>query len=246
MALAVLLPLAVSSALAADPTAPISTDRPSVTDSSIVVPAGALQFENGLTETSFQGQNTFDVPETLLRIGVSDKTELRLSAPDYFSGTGLSGFGDFAIGFKQQIGPTHGFDLSVVAALSFPTGAGAISSHGYDPYIQVPWSRGLSKNWTAGGMFSVYSPSEAGRRNVTGESTFLIDRQLSSKWDAFAEYAGDFPEYGGVRHVAHFGTSYKLAAREQIDFHFGVGLSPSAPDHFVGVGYSFRFQAFHL
>ena len=32
---------------------------------------------------------------------------------------------------------------------------------------------------------------------MTGETTFLIDRQLTKTWDAFVEYAGDFAEQGG-------------------------------------------------
>jgi outer membrane putative beta-barrel porin/alpha-amylase len=225
--------------------APIATDRPAVTGSSVVVPPGSLQAENGFAETVSQGQRTFDGPETLLRFGVASKTELRLNVPDYFGqvagGSGMSsGFGDLAIGAKQQLGPALGFDVSLVATLSLPTGANAISSHGYDPSAQLPWSRALSSNWTVAGMLSVYWPTQEGRRNVTGEGTFLIDRQLTKKWDAFVEYAGDFPERGGPRHLAHFGTAYKVAPRQQIDFHVGVGLSSAAVDHFIGVGYSFR------
>jgi hypothetical protein len=50
-------------------------------------------------------------------------------------------------------------------------------------------------------MFSVYWPAQGRTRNVTGESTFLVDRQLTKPWDAFVEYAGDFPENGGTRHL---------------------------------------------
>lgn len=231
--------------------APINTDRPAVTDSSVVVPLGSLQVENGFAETASQGQQTFDLPETLLRFGVAAKTELRLSVPDYFGPFGpgsevSSGFGDLALGVKQQLGPTvGGFDVSVVFTLSLPIGAKAISSHGYDPSVQFPWSRSLSSNWTAAGMFSVYGPTDAGHRNVTGETTFLMDRQLAKRWDAFVEYAGDFPEQGGPRHLLHFGTAYKPTPHQQFDVHVGVGLSSAAVDHFVGVGYSFRLQAFH-
>ena len=61
--------------------------------------------------------------------------------------------------------------------------------------------------------------------------------------DAFIEYAADFPERGGPRHLLHFGTAYKLGRLHQLDFHVGAGLSRAAVDHFIGVGYSFRFQA---
>jgi hypothetical protein len=233
----------------ADAPSPIATDRPAVTNSSVVVPAGSFQAENGFLVTRSQGQSVFDIPETLVRLGLASKTELRFTVPDYFdnltAGSSTSGFGDFAFGMKQQLGPVHGFDVSVIAYLSFPTGAAAVSSGGYDPAVQVPWSRALSANWTAAGMFSVYWPTQGQTRNVTGEATFLFDRQLTKPWDAFLEYAGDFPENGGPRHLLHFGTAYKLAPQHQIDFHVGVGLSAAAVDHIIGVGYSFRFQAFH-
>jgi hypothetical protein len=141
---------------------------------------------------------------------------------------------------KRQLGPAAGFDVSLVVSLSLPTGAAAISSHGYDPAAQLPWSRALSPNWTAAGMLSVYWPIQDGSRNLTGETTFLMDRQLTKIWDAFVEYAGDFPEQGGPRHLAHFGTAYRLTPRQQIDFHVGVGLSSAAVEHLIGVGYSFR------
>lgn len=209
------------------------------------MPFGSFQSENGFAETLSQGQRTFDAPETLLRFGVMPKTELRLTVPDYFGeAEASSGFGDLTIGLKQQLGPTEsGFDVSLVVALSLPTGANAISSHGYDPFVQLPWSRALSSNWTAAGMVSVYWPTQEGHRNITGETTFLLDRQLRKRWDAFVEYAGDFPEHGGPRHLLHIGTAYKTGPYQQLDFHVGVGLSAAAADHFAGVGYSFRLQA---
>jgi hypothetical protein len=126
-------------------------------------------------------------------------------------------------------------------SLSFPTGAKAISSHGYDPSFQMPWSHPISANWTAAGMLSVYVPTQDGSHRVVGESTFLLDRQLTKAWDAFTEYAGDFPQAGAPRHLLHIGTAYKITPRQQLDLHVGVGLSAAAVHHLVGIGYSFRF-----
>ena len=223
----------------------ISTDRPSVANSSAVVPKGALQFENGLLVTATQGQEVVDLPETSIRYGLLSKTELRLAVPDFFcnlpSGTTtIPGFGDLALGVKQQLGPLPGkIDLSVIVFVSFPTGAHSVSSHGYDPGLQFPWSRALSKNWTVAGQMAFYWPTVNGSHLFTGESTVYFDRQLTKPWDAFVEYSGDFPHQGGPRHQLHLGTSYKLAAHHQIDIHGAVGLSAAAPDHYVGVGYSF-------
>ena len=154
-----------------------------------------------------------------------------------------NGFGDLSLGFKQQLGPTRGgFDVSLIPSVSLPTGANLISSHGYDPTVQVPWSRGLSKNWTVAGQFSVMWPTVGAQRNVTGQSSVYFDRQLTQHLDAYVEYSGAFPERGRPQHVIDFGTAYKISPRQQLDFHCGFGLSSAAPDHFIGFGYSVRFQ----
>jgi hypothetical protein len=223
----------------------ISTDRPSVANSSIVVPKGYFQVENGFLLTHTAGEDVLDLPETSLRFGLLDRTELRFSVPDYFhtlptESPTISGFGDMAIGLKQQLGPTRdNFNFAAIFFLSLPTGANSISSHGYDPGLQLPWSRQLSANWTASGQAAFYWPTLVAKRNFTGELTFVLDRQLTRPWDVFVEYAGDFPERTGSRQILHFGSSYKLSARQQLDFQLAAGLSNAAPNVFFGVGYSF-------
>jgi hypothetical protein len=89
-------------------------------------------------------------------------------------------------------------------------------------------------------MLSVYLPTQNGSHTLIGESTFLVDRQLTINWDAFTEYAGEFSHAGGPRDLLHFGTAYKIGARQQLDLHVGVGLSAAAVDHLIGIGYSLR------
>src|ERR1700722_17788686 len=107
---------------------PIATDRPQITSSSVVVPCGSLQFENGFQETGNGGQRSFDLPETTVRFGIVSKTELRFAAPDYFfnddTASGFAnGFGDLSVGFKQQLVPTRGgFDVWVIPSIGLPTG----------------------------------------------------------------------------------------------------------------------------
>jgi hypothetical protein len=225
-----------------DPT--ISTDRPSVTDSSVVVPDGGFQMENGLLASNLGNGAVVDLPESLIRYGLLPYTELRLTLPDYYdsltsAGSAASGFGDTAIGVKQQLGPRGGFDLSIVGFLSFPTGAKQISSHGYDPGLQIPWSRSLSGNWTLAGQVAAYWPTVAGRHDYTAEATVLLDRQLSPRCDVFTELAVDDPQRGGSRQQLHAGTTYRVTPNQQIDFHVAAGLSRAAPRNYVGVGYSF-------
>jgi hypothetical protein len=251
-----LLLLAITGALAvpagaqdcgADAQSTIATDRPQITNSSVIVPCGSLQFENGLQVTGNAGQRTVDLPETSVRLGVTKRTELRFGIPNYLhnddTGSGfVNGFGDLSLGFKQQLGPIRGFDLSLIPSFSVPTGANLISSGGYDAALQLPWSRSLSKSWTAAGQFSVAWPTEAGRHNLTGQSSVYFDRQITSPWDAYVEYSGAFPQRGGPQHIIDFGTAYKLSPHQQLDLHGGVGLSAAVPDYTIGFGYSVRFQ----
>ncbi len=231
----------------ADAGSAISTDRPQITEASTAVPCGSLQLENGLADTEAGGKWGLDLPETWMRWGVQAGGEVRFAVPVYFSNeqtaTGFSsGAGDVVLGYKQHFGPAKRFDVSVIPSLSFPTGSSRISSHGYDPSLQIPWSRGLSKNWTTAGMFSVTWPTQPSGRNTTGQASVYFDRQLSNPWDAWVEYSGSFPERGGSAHILNMGACYKPTPHQQIDFHWSVGLSSAAPDYAVGVGYSVRFQ----
>jgi hypothetical protein len=224
----------------------IATDRPAVTESSVVVPAGSFQIEDGFLATDTGDHHVLDFPESDLRYGLLGKTELRLTLPDYFHNlaapnTGDSGFGDMAVGVKQQLGPLLGFDLSIIPSLSLPTGAERVSSHGYDPALQLPWSRSLSASWTAAGQLAAYWPTVAGGHRAIDEATLLFDRQLTASCDAFIEYAADIAQRGGTSQLLHVGAAYRLAPHHQLDVHAAAGLSQAAPRSFIGVGYSYLF-----
>jgi hypothetical protein len=131
-------PAGSESATEASDTIPaIATDRPDVTDAATVVPRGSLLVENGVTFTRDHGQPLLDGTQSLIRFGVTPRTELRLGVPDYAAALGstpdASGFGDSSVGFKQQLGPLLGqVELAVIAGVSLPTGARGVSSGGYD------------------------------------------------------------------------------------------------------------------
>ena len=81
--LAVFEALTYAQSLPATADSDIVTDRPDVTESSIVVPAGSLQIENGITWTSDRRFQTFDLPESLMRFGLATRTEFRIAVPNY-------------------------------------------------------------------------------------------------------------------------------------------------------------------
>jgi hypothetical protein len=225
----------------------ISTDRPDVTNSSVVVPYGSLQVENGVDWTVRQGSNVVSGTETRLRLGVARCTEVLADVPTYFyslNSRASSGFSDFVVSVKRELPVPLGFHLSATGGLGFPTGAAKVSSHGYDPYIQLPWSRPITDDWSLHGMFTVTWFTSQHTINPTFEPTLSLERALGPASDLFIEYVGDCPNHARPSQILDGGGSWRVTKVEQIDFHAGFGLNRGSPGHFFGVGYSFRLDGF--
>jgi outer membrane putative beta-barrel porin/alpha-amylase len=229
----------------------IATDRPDITNSSLVVPRDSLQAENGVDWTIRHGSNALDVTNTRLRLGIADCAELLMDVPSYFgslNGSQPSGFSDVVVSFKRQLPVPYGFDLSATGGVGFPTGEAKIAGRGYQPYLQFPWSHGLAPDWELAGMFTaLWSPSESAH-NLTFQPTLSVETELGQSADLFLEYVGDF-DHQPPAHLLDGGGAWRLTKNQQIDFHVGVGLNRSSPTlngvpvaQYFGIGYSIRFD----
>jgi hypothetical protein len=225
--------------------APIATDRPDTTNSSVVVPVGSLQNENGLNVSRHDGGDVFDGSNSRWRLGIAPCLEVLLDLPNYvgtFHGAGPSGFGDMAPAVKWQISPVPGkFDLSMTAGAALPVGARAIAGRGVQPYLQFPWSVELHEGWAITGMVTnFFTPDDPNK--YSNQSTFVIEREFGERSFLFIEYVGDFPLTGGPGHLINSGGGYRITDNQQIDFHLAFGLNRNSPDYVFGVGYSFRLD----
>src|ERR1700722_12050964 len=104
----------------------IATDRPDVTNSSVVVPAGSLQNENGVNFSTRNGSQIIDGTNPRWRLGIASCLELLVDLPTYSTpvrGPGSSGFSDVSPAIKWQVSPIPGkVDASVVFGVGLPTG----------------------------------------------------------------------------------------------------------------------------
>ena len=228
------------------PSAPIATDRPDVTNSSVVVPVGSLQNENGINVSRRAGADIFDGTNSRWRLGIAPCFEVLIDLPTYvgtFRGAGVSGFGDVAPAFKWQISPAPGkFDLSVTAGTGLPIGARAIAGPGVQPYLQFPWSVELGAGWGISGMVTNFFMPADPVNKYANQSTFVIEREFGERSFLFVEYVGDFPLNGGTGQLINSGGGYRITDTQQIDFQIGFGVNRSAPAYTFGVGYSFRID----
>ena len=222
----------------------IATDRPDVTNSSLVVPLGSLQAENGVDWTVRHGSNALDGTNTRLRLGVAHCTEFLIDVPNYFgslNGARPSGVSDIVVSFKRQLPAPLGFQISATAGAGFPSGSKKVSGLGYQPYVQFPWSHSIAEGWGVEGMFTlIWFPSES-TRNPTFEPTFSFEREFGPSADLFVEYVGDY-DHQRPGQLIDGGGAWRFTKTQQLDFHVGVGLNSSTVDHYFGIGYSLRLD----
>jgi len=239
--------LCIDSAVAAEctqPNTPIETDRPDVTNSSVVVPQGSWQSENGVNLSRRNGDVTFDGTESRVRFGAALCLEILLDVPSYFAavrGQRGSGFSDAAPALKWQISPVSGtFDLAATVGAALPTGTTAVAGRGVRPYLQWPWSWDLGGGWSLAGMLTnTFTPADA-HNKILSETTFLFERAFAERAFIFIEYVGDYRVHGGPALLLNVGGGYRITPVQQIDFHVGIGLNDNAPTYVLGVGYSVR------
>src|SRR5581483_1473784 len=89
-----------------DAAEPIATDRPDITNSSLVVPTGSLQLENGVNRSVRGGATTLDATNSRLRVGAGACAELLLDLPSYVGATrgrAPTGFTDLTPAIKRQL-----------------------------------------------------------------------------------------------------------------------------------------------
>ena len=133
----------------------IATDRPDVTNSSLVVPTGSLQAENGINLSGRDSATLLDATNTRLRLGC---LEVLVDVPTYFAvlgGDARSGWTNVIPAIKWQISPVPGkIDLSAVVGAGLPTGTRNIAGSGVQPYLQFPWSWKLGHEWELAGMIT--------------------------------------------------------------------------------------------
>jgi len=236
----------------------ISTDRPSFSDGTGIVPVGRLQVETGYTFTLNDDDGTevrrHNGPDTIARVGLlDDRLEVRAlwsgwnwaevdSAGENDDSEGAS---DLILGAKLKL-----FDqadwiprLALVAQTSIGAGSQAFSSQEVDPVVKLAWSYALPKGFGVGGNFNVAFPSDDDGHFTQGQFSVYATWAATSKTSFFAEYYVLTPlsRDGGPAHSVDFGVLYLLTKRVQLDGRVGCGLNERADDFFAGVGISFLF-----
>lgn len=237
------------------------TDRPDQTESTETVAPGFVQIELGSTYRREDGDGarieSISVPETLARIGIAERFELRvgwdglifaqLEAP----GLDLDdeGSGDASLGFKVELrgGAGGGPAIALLAETSLPVGDDGFTSDEYDPSVRLSVAHDLSERlslgWNVGAALATEDDGRGGETTLaTAFYTLALGISLSERTGAFIEVFGDLPisAPGGPANSLDGGFTWLLRPNLQLDAAAGIGLSDAAEDFFAGLGVTVR------
>lgn len=231
----------------------IVTSRPSVTDSSITVPKGSLQMENGATYLDDSNRTrSWSLPETLFRLGIRKNTELRFVAPNYTNiseakaaptTSGSNNLGDIQVGLSHHIQTPGDVHIALIPLLNIPTGTKNVTSKGLDPEFRVAGSKNLTKKLSVGAQLNTrWNSYPKAPSHVIFTPSVITYYYFKPTFGSFAEYAATIPTTGDTIQLVQFGLLYVFKRRHQLDARIATGLNKNSPDILVGFGYSFRID----
>lgn len=247
----------------ADPFAEhLETDRDSFTPS-----ARTVGWRRSLVETSHsfvdqrRAVDTHSFPELLVRIGLTDRIELRLGGnyevggePATVSGVGgHSGLSEAEGTIVRESQCLYGAKFGLTDQANWrPTSSLIVQGHtplsGPEPAtaLQVAYVVGweLPGEWQVDSAMRLFADSEHGDRFETWAPSVVVRQSPAERWNVHAEYFGQFSQnrrHEFVRHVVSPGVHYLLTPDIELGVRVGWGLNDQTARFFSNVGLGVRF-----
>lgn len=240
----------------------INTDRPDFTDTPFTVGEGVSYLEAGVTNTRSNGPDSHlmqrSLPESLLRVGITDDFEVRLkwlgyqsvNVTDPQSGQSAAGFGgaDTDVGFKWNMLQQRNWVpmTTLVAGALMPGGTRGFSGNKVQPHFNLVQGWGIRRyiylkhqfgwDYLTQPSFGVDAPGggAAPTLAITHPSVDSFHSSVSCLYQATKRVGGFvewFALYGHNQTTTHFadtGVFFYLTPTIQLDC--VVGSSIATPD----------------
>ena len=238
----------------------INSDRPGQgTDSPFLLPAGAIQLENGLLfqrdklQPADAVNKTYFLPTGLVRVGIMQNLEFRFGYDLLLQRNSFedelinkqTGFSPLAIGAKFFIGKQKGIlpQLSLITNIALPgTGHKEYQLNNVIPTLGLLAGNKVN-NWLAITTNIRYTWDSELVQNVLGYALSL-DYTFTDKWGGFTEFYGDIYSENANQNLFNAGFVFVPNNSLQLDASFGIRLNEEAPDFFISGGIAYRFKIF--
>lgn len=229
---------------------PISTDRPSFSDGTGIIPKGRWQIETGYTLSKVDRSEFQSIGEVLLRLPLSVQLELRLLNFGFgranAAGGGASGLLDPSLGIKYrfQTGVAgKSPDLALVAQTTLPVGSEDFRVRRSQPSLRLAGYQQLTAVDGIGAEVGYSNLGPSGANFGQWAFSAYWSRTFNAKTAGFAEiyHLTPIAQAGPNATFVDAGMTYLLSRAIQIDFRIGSGFNQKRDGWFMGAGVAFRF-----
>lgn len=233
----------------ARPAAPVATSRPGVVRPTGIVPAGHAQLEVGYTRAEQATRTRHLFGETLLRVGVAPRTEVRAGWASYqrtvTGAATVEGAGDLSLSVKHRLNDPRPWipAVAVTAGTTLPTGEEAVSAGEAQP------EGVLGAEWVLPGNFRVLA-SAAHRSAVAGDDRFGSTTvgaagrvPLGQRAVGQLEYTHAMSTRAGAVVVGQVraGAALRLTHDVQLDAYAARAAAAGRHEYLFGVGLTSRW-----
>jgi hypothetical protein len=239
-----------------------NTDRPSKTDSPFTIDAGVFQIESDVANWTLDEQNhtrirTWVIGNTSFKLGLTNWMDLQIFPQFYVnthtSGSGFGppleqdGFGDTTVRLKINLLGNDGGKLVVgfVYSLKIPTNTDHFANHVWEPGFGLPVNYSLPAGFTLFGQTRIDILDQVNSRSmrVQWSNPIGLSRTIVGNLSGYAEFYStvssghDHPWIGTI----DTGLIYQVRPNFSVDVNSFFGVTRSAPDYNVFVGFGRRF-----
>ena len=212
----------------------IISDRPSLTDSPLVIGKGYIQIETGISLEEIQS----DI-NSLVRIGIFDGFELRINSNyiinDEISFQKKSSFNDFEIGSKFRIleNDEKNTNIGFLTYLSIPTAPEVYSYNEYGFLNKLLFSHNMTSD-------SEIAYNIGYNKFVNYDGFFTYSLMYGKSLGSFSTFFELFGNSSSNNSNLNFdsGLTYIIDNDRQFDLSIGKGINNDL--FFVNLGFSFR------
>jgi hypothetical protein len=238
------------------------TDRPSKTDSPFTIDAGVFQIESDEANWTLDEENhvrtrTWIISNTNFKFGLTNWMDFQVFPQFYVntqrSGPGFGkpleqdGFGDTTVRLKINLLGNDGGKLVIglVSSLKIPTNTGHTENHVWEPGFGLPVNYSLPWGFTlfAQTRIDVLDQPRSSNMRVQWQNPIGLSRKIIGNLSGYIEFydavsTGHNQPWVGTLDT---GLIYRVTPNFSVDVDSFFGLTPSAPDYNVFVGFGHRF-----
>ena len=210
---------------------PIDTDRPTQSESAVVLPKNIFQIESGLG-LSYSGETNqrireISMPNVLMRLNLFKGVELRLITNHLqqyrpSNDRERAGITDWQVGSKVQLFSSPKAQMAFSTHLIFPTGSARFSNNQIGSLNRLLFAHPIGAKQSISYNIG-YNNYGTGSGDLI--YTLALAHQVNDKFMVFIEPYGDWQEFSNAEVSLNAGFLYRMKNHLQWDFSVGTGLN---------------------